>query len=361
MDGWMDKATVIGWEGVDGFDDRRFSSPTIILCGVPVYHQVRSLVLNAMVKVHGMVCRSCSLLCYVDETKTKDVSGLTQKGMQASAGEENQSNTAAAKQSKASNQDGGGCEAILQIQRRHTHRKEIRSLRTTRAPALRIRVVVVRMMPMMMRVNLVHRTPIRRFLLHRLALAPLLLPALLVLLLLLLLMQELLQIVPIRLGRRRRSDRGSRLQRHRGTITTQRGRRKRQNQRRRHRRRAHHQLPPLRQLSIAMPFTFHRTWGRRRPSVTAATRTTTVLLPQHRRHRAALHHTAIIRGRARGVVMMVGVMPRTLPALTRLSEGTDRDQIPSAEVSDTPRLVVARGWDGVVGAIIGGIAALWIV
>ena len=110
-----------------------------------------------------------------------------------------------------------------------------------------------------------------------------------------------------------------------------------------------------------MPFTFHRTRGRRRPSVTAATRTTAVLLPQHRRHGAALHHTAIIRGRARGVVMVVGVMPRALPALAGLSEGTDRDQIPSAEVSDTPRLVVARGWDGVVGAIIGGIAALWIV
>ena len=173
-------------------------------------------------------------------------------------------------------------------------------------------------------------------------------------------MQEFLQIVPIRLGRRRRGDRGCRLQPHRGTITTQGRRRKRQNQRRRHRRRAHHQLPPLGQLSIAMPFAFHRTGGRRRPSVSAATRTTTVL-PQHRRHGAALHHTTIIRGRARGVVMMmVGVMPRTLPVLARLSEGTNRDQIPSAEVSDTPRLV-ARGWDNVVGAIIGGIAALWIV
>ena len=310
-----------------------------------------------------MVCRSCSLLCYVDETKTKKCFRFDAKRhAKHRRGKKIQSNTAAAKQSNQPGWTvGRGARPSLQIQRRHTHRKEIRSLRTTRAPALRIRMMVVRMMPMMMRVNLVYRTPIRRLLLHRLALAPLLLPALLMLLLLLLLMKEFLQIVTIRLGRRRRRDRGRRLQPHRGTITTQRRRRKRQNQRRRHRRRAHHQLPPLGQLSIAMPLALHCTWGRRRPSVTAATRTTATVLPQHRRHGAAFHHTAIIRGGARGVVMMVRVMPRTLPVLARLSEGTNRDQVPSAEVSDTPRLVVARGWDGVVGAIISGIAAFWIV
>lgn len=279
-----------------------------------------------------MVCRFCSCCVYVDETKNVKCFRFDAKSKQTSiAGEKSKQHSSKAKH--ASNRDG--CQdrvrGHLQIQRRHTHRREIRSLRTTRAPVLRVRVMVVRMMTMMMRMDLVHRTPIRRFLFHRLPLAPLLLPALLVLLLLLLLMMEFLQIITIRLGRRRRrSDRRSRLQRHRGT---QRRRRKRQNQRRRHRRRAHHQLPPLGQLSITMPLAFHRTWGRRRPSITAAT--TTTVLPQHRRHGAALHHAAIIRGRTRGVGMM-GVMPRTLPALARLSEGTDRDQIPSAEIPDTP-------------------------
>jgi hypothetical protein len=38
MDGWMDKATVMG---VDGFDDRRFRVQQSSYAVVPVYHQVR--------------------------------------------------------------------------------------------------------------------------------------------------------------------------------------------------------------------------------------------------------------------------------------------------------------------------------
>lgn len=154
---------------MDGFDDRRFSSPTIILCGCSSISSGSFVGIERNgEKCMVMVCRSCSLLCYVDETKTKKCFRFDAKRhAKHRRGKKIQSNTAAAKQSKQPGWTvGRGARPSLQIQRRHTHRKEIRSLRTTRAPALRIRMMVVRMVPVMMRVNLVHRTPIRRFLLH---------------------------------------------------------------------------------------------------------------------------------------------------------------------------------------------------